>query len=74
MKTELPSRIFVFECVLDVYAGEKRPRLLAFPEHEIKTIESIRNSENAYLRVNGFEVQGSFIDLIDALGTRVNFS
>ncbi len=68
MKTELPSRIFVFERV-----GERRPRLLAFPEHEIKTIESQRGSENAYLLVNGVEVQGSFDVLIDALGTRVNF-
>ena len=70
MKTELPSRIFVFERVDP--AGERRPRLLAFPEHEIKTIESQRGSENAYLLVNGVKVQGSFIDLIDALGTRVN--
>jgi len=71
MKTELPSRIFVFERVGP--SGERRPRLLAFPEHEIKTIESQRGSENAYLLVNGVKVQGSFIDLIDALGTRVNF-
>lgn len=71
MKTELPSRIFVFERVGLV--GEKCPHLLAFPEHEIKTIESRRGCENVYLSVNGVKVQGSFNDLIDALGTRVNF-
>jgi hypothetical protein len=65
----MPERVFAFQCITaDKY---DRPQLYAFRESEIKTIRSQRGSENCHLVVNEIHVKGSFDDLIEKLGERV---
>jgi hypothetical protein len=49
-----------------------RPIMYAFRENEIKEIRTQRGSQNCYLVVNGFEVNGSFDDLVNLLGVRID--
>jgi hypothetical protein len=49
-----------------------RPIMYAFRENEIKEIRTQRGSQNCYLVVNGFEVNGSFDDLVNLLGLRID--
>ena len=49
-----------------------RPIMYAFRENEIKEIRTQRGSQNCYLVVNGFEVNGSFDDLANLLGVRID--
>ena len=65
------KRIFVF--YKKTTNKMDRPYMVAIPENEIKRIESQFGSQNCYLIVNGYEVEGSFNSLIEALGERVDF-
>lgn len=49
-----------------------RPIMYAFRENEIKEIRTQRGSQNCYLVVNGVEVNGSFDDLVNLLGLRID--
>jgi len=49
-----------------------RPFMYAFCESQIKEIRTQRNSQNCYLVVNGHEVKGSFDDLVNLLGKRID--
>lgn len=68
------ERIFVFteseSSMKDKWAT--RPAMYAFRENEIKEIRTQRGSQNCYLLVNGLEVNGSFDDLVNLLGERVD--
>lgn len=64
------DRVFVFKQKLS--DSSLRPLLHAFRESEIKTIESMWGSQNCYLVVNGKTVEGSFDELVRALGVRVD--
>ena len=70
----MTERIFVFteteRTMKDKWAT--RPSMYAFRENEIKEIRTQRGSQNCYLIVNGFEVNGSFDDLVNLLGERVD--
>lgn len=68
------ERIFVFT-ETDSSMKDKmktRPIMYAFRENEIKEIRTQRGSQNCYLVVNGFEVNGSFDDLVGLLGERID--
>lgn len=67
------ERIFVFQAAHEM-SSNKRSILYAFPESEIKTIQSQFGSENCYLVVNGIEVKGSFDDFVKTLGQRVDIT
>ena len=45
----------------------KRRRLIAFPASAITSIESQKGSENAFLKVNGIQVHGSYEALLKQL-------
>lgn len=62
--------VYVFRRVKTSTDG--RNYLLAIPEDQIQSIESIFGSHNVYLKVNGIEVQGSFDELVKQLGRRVD--
>lgn len=49
-----------------------RPFMYALRENEIKEIRTQRGSQNCYLVVNGLEVNGSFDDLVNLLGERID--
>jgi len=68
------ERIFVFtESESSMKDKMKtRPIMYALRENEIKEIRTQRGSQNCYLVVNGFEVNGSFDDLVSLLGERVD--
>jgi hypothetical protein len=46
--------------------------MYALRESEIKEICTQRGSQNCYLVVNGIEVNGSFDDLVNLLGERID--
>ena len=66
------ERIFVFTETESSMKGETRPFMYAFPESEIKEVRTQRGSQNCYLVVNGHEVNGSFDDLVNLLGLRID--
>lgn len=67
----MAERVFVFQ--IDQSAKDSsRPRLIAFPESKILTIESQRGSENCYLMINGHQVVGSFDAFVKSFGKRMN--
>ena len=53
-------------------SGDGRDHLLAIPEDQIQSVETIFGSHNVYLKVNDFELRGSFDELVQRLGERVN--
>jgi hypothetical protein len=68
------ERVFVFRETERRANDNQRQRTLmyAFCESKITSIESQWGSQNCYLVVNGIEVQGSFDELVELLGQRVN--
>ena len=69
------ERVFVFtetEKSLNKTRPLGRPLMYAFRESEIKSVHSQRGSQNCYLVVNGLEVSGSFDDLVNLLGERID--
>ena len=71
----MTERVFVFtetERSLNKTRHLGRPIMYAFRESEIKEIRTQRGSQNCYLVVNGLEVNGSFDDLVNLLGERVD--
>jgi hypothetical protein len=46
--------------------------MYAFRESEIKEVRTQRGSQNCYLVVNGHEVNGSFDELVNLLGLRID--
>jgi hypothetical protein len=64
------QRIFVFKTKSD--SLHARPFLLAFPEDQITKIKSQCGSQNVYLEVNDCKVQGSFDELVEKLGERID--
>jgi hypothetical protein len=68
------ERVFVFtetESSIENRTGT-RPFMYAFRESEIKEVRTQRGSQNCYLVVNGLEVNGSFDDLVNLLGERID--
>lgn len=68
------QRVFVFteaESSVENRTGT-RPLMYAFCENQIKSVHTQRGSQNCYLVVNGHEVNGSFDDLINLLGERID--
>ena len=68
------ERVFVFteaeRSMKERWAS--RPFMYAFRESEIKDIRTQRGSQNCYLVVNNLEVNGSFDDLVNLLGERID--
>ena len=60
-----PLNILEFETVAE---GDGRSFVVAFPIDKIEKIESQVGSQNVFLKVNGIEVKGSYLDLIKKLG------
>ena len=69
------ERIFVFaeskRSAQNSFRTSERPRKYAFRESEIKEIYTQVGSEQNYLMVNGIEVEGTFDNLIQQLGEKV---
>ena len=70
----MTERIFVFTESESSMKGRlvTRPFMHALRENEIKEIRTQRGSQNCYLVVNGLEVNGSFDDLVNLLGVRID--
>ena len=68
----MTERVFVFTETESSMKNRTRPFMYAFRESEIKEIRTQRGSQNCYLVVNGIEVDGSFDDLVNLLGERVD--
>jgi hypothetical protein len=70
----MTERVFVFaEAQSSVKSRTgTRPFMYAFRESEIKSVHSQRGSQNCCLIVNGLEVSGSFDDLVNLLGERID--
>ena len=70
----MTERVFVFTETESSMKSRmvSRPFMYAFRESEIKEIRTQRGSQNCYLVVNGLEVNGSFDDLINLLGERID--
>ena len=71
----MTERVFVFtetEKSLNKTRPLGRPLMYAFRESEIKELRTQRGSQNCYLVVNGLEVNGSFDDLVNLLGERID--
>ena len=70
----MTERVFVFTESESSMKGRlvTRPFMYAFRENEIKEVRTQRGSQNCYLVVNGFEVNGSFDDLVNLLGERID--
>ena len=66
------ERVFVFTESERSMKDRTRPFMYAFRESEIKEIQTQRGSQNCYLVVNGHEVNGSFDDLVNLLGERID--
>ena len=70
------ERIFIFteseKSAQNSFRTSERPRKYAFRESEIKEIYTQVGSEQNYLMVNGIEVEGTFDELVQLLGERVN--
>jgi hypothetical protein len=69
------ERVFVFtetESSMKSKRVRTRPFMYAFRESEIKEVRTQRGSQNCYLEVNGLEVNGSFDDLVNLLGERID--
>jgi hypothetical protein len=70
------ERLFVFteskRSAQNSFRTSERPRKYAFRESEIKEIYTQVGSEQNYLMVNGIEVEGTFDNLIQQLGERVD--
>ena len=66
------ERVFVFTENESDMKGKTRPFMYAFRESEIKEIRTQRGSQNCYLVVNGLKVNGSFDDLVNRLGVRID--
>jgi hypothetical protein len=47
--------------------------MFALREDQITLLETQSGSHNVYLKVNGRAVEGSFEELLDQLGQRVDF-
>ena len=70
----MTERVFVFTEAerLGSNGLASRPFMYAFRENEIKEIRTQRGSQNCYLEVNGLEVNGSFDELVNLLGLRID--
>jgi len=68
----MTERVFVFTENESDMKGKTRPFMYALRESEIKWVQTQRGSQNCYLIVNGYEVNGSFDDLVNLLGERVD--
>ena len=68
------ERVFVFTEAESHMKGKMktRPFMYAFRESEIKVVRTQRGSQNCYLEVNGLEVNGSFDELVNLLGLRID--
>jgi hypothetical protein len=66
------ERVFVFTETESSMKDRTRPLMYAFRESEIKEIRTQRGSQNCYLVVNDLEVNGSFDELVNILGERVD--
>lgn len=68
------ERIFVFTETERSMKGKMaaRPFMYAYRESEIKEVRTQRGSQNCYLEVNGLEVNGSFDELVNLLGERID--
>jgi len=53
--------------------SQTRPFMFALREDQITLLETQSGSHNVYLKVNGRAVEGSFEELLDQLGQRVDF-
>ncbi len=63
------ERIFVFR---EKNNSGRRPMMRAFPESAITEIVTRSGSQSCYLVVNGYEVEGSFDEVVAILGKRVD--
>jgi glutamine synthetase type III len=70
----MTQRVFVFTETEKSMKNRNRtrPLMYAFRESEIKSVQSQQSSQNCYLVVNGLEVIGSFDDLVNLLGERID--
>jgi hypothetical protein len=68
----MTERVFVFTEAESSMKNRTRPFIYAFPESEIKWVQTQRGSQNCYLVVNGHEVDGSFDELVNLLGLRID--
>ena len=70
----MTERVFVFTEAESHMKSRmvSRPFMYAFRENEIKEIRTQRGSQNCYLEVNGLEVNGSFDELVNLLGLRID--
>ena len=68
----MTQRVFVFTETEKSMKNRTRPLMYAFRESEIKSVQSQQSSQNCYLVVNGLEVNGSFDDLVNLLGERID--
>jgi hypothetical protein len=64
------KKVFVFKTKEKSRDG--RSYLLAIPQDRITEIKSIVGGQNVYLVVNGQEVSGSFEELVESLGHRID--
>lgn len=74
----MTERVFVFtesqRSAGNSFRTAARPRKYAFRETEIAEIYTQVGSERTYLVVNGVEVEGTFDDLVNLLGERIDFN
>lgn len=68
----MTERVFVFTESERSMDNRTRPYMYAFRESEIQRVHTQRGSQNCYLVVNGVEVNGSFDDLVNLLGERID--
>jgi hypothetical protein len=68
----MKERVFVFTEAERSMKDRTRPFMYAFRESEINDVRSQWGSQNCYLVVNGIEVRGSFDELVETLGERVD--
>lgn len=70
----MTERVFVFTETESSMKNKcaTRPFMYAYRESEIKEIRTQRGSQNCYLVVNGREVNGSFDELVNLLGERID--
>ena len=70
----MKERVFVFTETESSMKNKSasRPFMYAYRESEIKEIRTQRGSQNCYLVVNGREVNGSFDELVNILGERID--
>jgi hypothetical protein len=64
----MTERIFIFQrTIKNPVSKSERKFLVAFPESEIKKVESRTGSENCFLMVNDQEVDASFEELVESM-------